>query len=72
MAQERDRDELDRDLPLNEEAPNDEETRGMGDEFEGDAADADDDEEFTEDEPTEEVGSEGGSPGDVEKVRKPR
>jgi hypothetical protein len=47
MAQQGDRDDLDRDLPLNEEALNDEETRGMGDEEleegeEGDEGDLED------------------------------
>jgi hypothetical protein len=71
MAQQPDRDDLDRDLPLG-----DEEARGMGDEEleesdEGDEADLEDEDEFAEDDRlTGEVGSEGGSPGDTERVKK--
>jgi hypothetical protein len=73
MAQQDDRDDVDRDRPLG-----DEETRGMGDpDFEdadeGDEADLEDEDEFAEDDRlTGEVGSEGGSPGNTERVRKPQ
>ena len=78
MAQQRD-DDLDRDLPLNDEALSEEEdARAMGDEEvedldEGEEADLEDEDEFAEDERlTGEVGSEGGSPGETERVKKPR
>lgn len=72
MAQQGDRDDLDRDLPLNEE-----DTRGMGDEEledaeKGDEADLEDEDEFADEDLTGEVGSEGGSPGETERVREPR
>jgi hypothetical protein len=73
MAQQGDRDDLDRDLPLGDEG-----ARGIGDEEledadDSDEADLDDEDEFAEDEhPTGEVGSEGGSPGNTETVRKRR
>ena len=72
MAEQGERDDLDRDLPLNEE-----DTRGMGEEGfeeveeEGDEADLEDEDEFADKELTGEVGSEGGSPGETESV-KPR
>ena len=71
MAQQGDRDDMDRDLPLA-----DEDARAVADEEfedveEGDEAEEDEDE-FAEDEPTGEVGSEGGSPGETERVRKPQ
>ena len=73
MAQQRDPDDFDRDLPLD-----DEDTRAIGDEEfadvdEGDETDLEDEDEFAEDErPTGEVGSEGGSPGETETVRRRR
>ena len=68
MANERDRDDLDRTPP-----DADEEVRGRQDEEfedvdEGDEEDLDD--EFSDVRPTGEVGSEGGSPGDRVKTRR--
>jgi hypothetical protein len=71
MAQQGDRDDMDRDVPLG-----DEDTRGMGDEeadeADEDEADLEDEDEFDDEQLTGEVGSEGGSPGETERVKKPR
>lgn len=73
MAEQRDRDDLDRDLPLGDDA------RGVGDEeLDEDSFDEDDEETETEEDVeargdlTGEIGSEGGSPGEDVRVRNPR